>query len=66
MVMFRRQHPKLDQNAWFVPKTTSISQPLQASPHIKEAQKAAKLKNKNLFFKSALLILTANERFLFN
>ena len=28
-----------------------------ASPYIKEAQKAAKLLNKNLFFESALLIL---------
>ena len=26
--MFRRQHPKWDQNPWFVPETTSISQPL--------------------------------------
>ena len=25
MAMFRRQHPKLDQNLWFVPETTSIS-----------------------------------------
>ena len=30
----------------------------EASPYIKEALKAVKLKNKNLFFKSALLILT--------
>ena len=31
-----------------------------ASPFIKEAMKAAKLLNKNLFFKSALLILTVS------
>ena len=31
-----------------------------ASPYIKEAQKAAKLLNKDLFFKSALLILTVS------
>ena len=24
MVMFRRQHPKWDQNPWFVPETTRI------------------------------------------
>ena len=31
-----------------------------ASPYIKEAQKAAKVLNKNLVFKSALLILTVS------
>ena len=31
-----------------------------ASPYIKEALKAAKLNNKNFFFKSALLILTVS------
>ena len=47
-------------NALLTKKLPMFLSRLNESPYIKEAQKAVKLLNKDLFFKSALLILTVS------